>query len=76
MADDRYNRWQGLAATQLSVAIALISGLSVSALELAFSLLQGGDFLPCGMFKLSCLAFLVGICLLFTSIIATYANRL
>jgi hypothetical protein len=51
MSDDRYNRWQGMAATQLSVAVSLLSGLSVSALAFGFSLLQGRDFSPCGVFK-------------------------
>ncbi len=51
MADSRYNRWQGLAIAQLSVAVALISGLSVASLGLAFSLLQNKEFLPCGLFK-------------------------
>lgn len=51
MADDRYNRWQGLAIAQLSVAVALISGLSVSGLALGFSLLQNKEFVPCGAFK-------------------------
>ncbi len=51
MADDRYNRWQGLATTQLSVAVALISGLSVSALAVAMSLLQNNEFVPVGAFK-------------------------
>ena len=51
MADDRYNRWQGLAINQLSVAVALISGLSVSGLAFGFSLIQNKEFLPCGAFK-------------------------
>lgn len=51
MADDRYNRWQGLAIAQFSVAVALISGLSVSALAVAMSLLQNKEFVPPGAFK-------------------------
>lgn len=142
MADDRYIRWQGQAIAQLSVAVALISGLSVSSLAVGFSLLQNKDFIPCGAFKamfawsfpflllaallscfavvsrlldfrltarkvrkdknpdysrpltifwlgpdaygritwgmfwFGCIAFLAGVVLLFTSIGATYANRL
>jgi hypothetical protein len=142
VADDRYIRWQGQAITQLSVAVALISGLSVSSLAVGFSLLQNKDFVPCGAFKamfalsfpllllaalfscfavvsrlldfrltarkvrkgknpdysrpltilwlgpgayglitwgmfwFGCIAFLAGVALLFTSIGATYANRL
>lgn len=51
MADDRYNRWQGLAIAQLSVAVALISGLSVSGLAVGLSLLQNKEFVPGGAFK-------------------------
>lgn len=49
MADDRYNRWQGLAIGQLTVAVALISTLSVSSLAVGFSLLQSKEFNPCGI---------------------------
>lgn len=49
MADDRYIRWQGLAIAQLTVAVALVSGLSVSSLAVAFTLLQNSDFTPCGI---------------------------
>lgn len=52
MMDDRYNRWQGLAISQLSVAVALISGLSVSALALGMSLLQSKEFVPPGTFSI------------------------
>lgn len=51
MAETRYNRWQGLAIAQFSVAIALISGLSISGLAVAFSLLQNKDFTPTGCIK-------------------------
>ena len=51
MVDNRYNRWQGLAIAQLSVAVALFSGLSVSALAVGLSLLQNDKFRPCGVFK-------------------------
>jgi len=40
MADERYNRWQGFAITQLSVAVSLISGLSVAGLGFGASLLS------------------------------------
>jgi heme/copper-type cytochrome/quinol oxidase subunit 1 len=49
MADERYNRWQGLAIAQLTVAVALVSGLSVSGLAVGFSLLQNKEFAPCGI---------------------------
>jgi hypothetical protein len=45
MADKRYSRWQGLAIAQLTVAVALISGLSVAGLGAGFSLLQNKEFL-------------------------------
>lgn len=51
MVNHRYNRWQGLAIAQLSVAVALISGLSVSALALGMSLLQNTEFAPPGSFR-------------------------
>jgi hypothetical protein len=44
MADERYSRWQGLAIAQLSIAVALISGLSVAGLGAGLSLLQNKDF--------------------------------
>jgi len=53
MAETRYSRWQGLAITQFSVAIALISGLSLSGLAVAFSLLQNKEFTPGGCTKLT-----------------------
>ena len=37
MSNSRYNRWQGLALTQFSVSIALVSGLSVSGIGVALS---------------------------------------
>lgn len=51
MTVDRYNRWQGLAINQLSVAVALISGLSISCLAFGFSLIQNKEFVPIGAFK-------------------------
>lgn len=51
MADDRYNRWQGLGIAQLSVAVALISGLSVAGLGLGLVLLQNKEFLLSAPFK-------------------------
>jgi len=45
MTDIRYNRWQGLAITQFSVAVALISGLSIASLGIGLSLLQNKEFL-------------------------------
>src|SRR2546426_438805 len=51
MADDRYNRWQGLGIAQLSVAVALISGLSVASLGVGLSLLLNEKFMPTALFK-------------------------
>ena len=51
MADNRYNRWQALAINQLSVAVALVSGLAISSLALALSLLEHKEFAPGGLFK-------------------------
>ena len=53
MADQKFNRWQGLAITQLSVAVALISGLSISGLGAGLSLLQKPEFSLVAPFKLA-----------------------
>lgn len=66
MADDRYNRWQGLGIAQLSVAIALISGLSVAGLGVGLSLLQKNEFLlvaPKCVFVASLLLLLIAVLL-------------
>ena len=44
MNHNQYNRWQGLAIAQFSVAVALISGLSVAGLGAGLSLLQDQNF--------------------------------
>ena len=49
--DNRYSRWQGLAIAQLSVAIALISGLSVAGLGAGLSLIQNDKFVLNGWWK-------------------------
>lgn len=51
MTDTRYIRWQGLAITQFSVAVALISGLSVAGLGLGLTLLQNKEFVLSGILK-------------------------
>jgi len=51
MRDTRYNRWQGLAIAQFSVAVALISGLSVVGLVAGLSLLQSEKFVLTGWWK-------------------------
>ena len=45
MTIERYSRWQGLAIAQLSVAIALISALSIAGLGAGLSLLQSKEFM-------------------------------
>ena len=52
MADDRYNRWQGLANAQLSVAVALMSGLSVAGLGAGLSLLRQTNLLLSAPFNI------------------------
>ena len=42
MATGKYIRWQGLAITQLTVAVSVVSGLSVAGLGLGVSLLSKG----------------------------------
>lgn len=51
MANERFVRWQGLAISQLSVAVALLSGLSIAGLGAGLALLQKADFLLSPCFK-------------------------
>jgi len=51
MPDQRFIRWQGLTIAQLSVAVALIYGVSIGGLGFAFSLLQNKEFSPSGVFR-------------------------
>jgi len=51
MSDTPYNRWQGLAIAQFSVAIALISGLAVAGLGAGLSLLQSDKFILIGWWR-------------------------
>ncbi len=44
---ERYSRWQSLAMAQLSVAVALLSALSVAGLGTGLSLLQNNEFMAC-----------------------------
>ncbi len=61
---ERFNRWQGLAIGQMSVAIALLTGISVAAMGLCLSLIQQSDFVAVLRYKntfLFCFAFF-GLC--------------
>ena len=51
MSDTRFNRWQGLAIAQFSVAIALISGLSIAGLAAGLALLQNDKFALTGRWR-------------------------
>lgn len=51
MASVRFNRWQGLAITQLSVAVALVSGLSIAGLGVGLSFLHNREFAVSGLFR-------------------------
>lgn len=44
MTDSRYNRWQGLAIAQFSVAVALVTVFSGAGLGVGLSLLQNKEF--------------------------------
>lgn len=44
MTDSRYNRWQGLAIAQFSVAVALVTAFSAAALGVGLSLVQSKEF--------------------------------
>ena len=51
MTDERYVRWHGLGIAQMTVAIALVSGLSVAGLGAGLSLMQSEKFVLCQPFK-------------------------
>lgn len=51
--NERYNRWQGLAIAQLSVAVALLSVLSVAGLGTGLSLLQNKEFVASLPYKVT-----------------------
>jgi uncharacterized membrane protein YbhN (UPF0104 family) len=51
MADERYVRWQGLGIAQMTVAIALISGISVAGLGAGLALIQNDKFVLSPTFK-------------------------
>ncbi len=63
----RYNRWQGLAIAQTSVAVALLSALSVAGLGTALSLLQNKAFVAALQCKF---AFALSFVLFFTCAIS------
>lgn len=79
MADrsKRFIRWQGHTMAQMSVVLALLSGLSLGGLGLCFSLLQQPSFKPSGgyaaIFLLTLLALLVAV---LSSITATVTRLL
>lgn len=62
VADDRYIRWQGLSITQLSVAVSLISALSVAAIGFGASTLTRGPSASAGLLLVSML--LLGVAVL------------
>jgi hypothetical protein len=51
MSSARYVRWQGLAMAQLSIAVALITGLSVAGLGTGLTLLREDTFKVSGCWK-------------------------
>ena len=51
MSTERFIRWQGLVMAQLSVAVALISALSVAGLGAGLTLLQDEKFMLTGWWK-------------------------
>jgi hypothetical protein len=46
----RFVRWQAQTMAQLSIALSLLSGLSIGGLTFLFSLLREKDFLPIGCY--------------------------
>lgn len=61
MRTERFVRWQGLAITQLSVAVGLLSGLSIAGIGAGLALLQEQEFILSGPYKA---AFAISILLL------------
>ena len=53
MANERFVRWQGLAISQLSIAVALLSGLSTAGLGAGVALLQWDEFMLSSCFKVA-----------------------
>lgn len=51
MAAEKFVCWQNLAVTQLSVAVGLLSGLSIAGIGAGLALLQKQDFSLAGPFK-------------------------
>lgn len=68
MSNDRFIRWQGQTMAQLSIALSVISGLSIAGLGFSLSLLRQDDFNPSGVYAV---LFLVALA---TSFIASAAG--
>lgn len=51
MSNGRFVRWQGLAITQLTVAVALLYGLSIGGLGAGLALLSDDKFVLSGVWK-------------------------
>ena len=66
MSNDRFVRWQTHTLSQLSTALALISGLSVGGLGLCLALLREKDFNPTGRYAIVFLVVLA--CFLISSV--------
>jgi predicted histidine transporter YuiF (NhaC family) len=74
---DRYSRWQGLAIAQLSVAVALLSALSVAGLSTGLSLLQNKEFMSALQYKtIFALSFLFFVIAAFASCITVVTRTM
>lgn len=76
MNSERFVRWQGHTMSQLSVALSLISGLSVAGLAFMFSLLKDKDFSPMGLYAVLYFITLAAFFVAATSGIAAVITRL
>lgn len=75
--NQRFVRWQGQAMSQLSVVLALLSGLALGGLALSFTLLQQSSFQPKGWYAACFLGALLSLFVTgVTSAAATFTRLL
>lgn len=77
LTDARYVRWQGIAMAQFTVAIALLSVLSISALGASSALLLRPEFPTPGVYGLALgLSMLLLVAVVFLCLLATISRTL
>ena len=77
LKDPRYVRWQGIAMAQFTVAIALLSALSIAALGASLTLLTHSEFSTPGAHGLALgLSMLMLVAVIFFCLLATVSRTL